>query len=386
MKEELEELLRDRFAQLSNGFISLSIILSFLVNIRENGNLFKLSLYIFVVVLIILNSTYILIAQKSIEGVIRPDKQISMIQTRKFPMLRGLAKGGLLLSFIMVVSAFFIPDFQTTFVPVSTATITPSATRTAIPIPTSTFTPSITLTTIATIAPSPTFTTTSIPTSTEVPSATPEPQIFRGLDKNCIDQKYWTVSNEPMPTYKQNAKICYDLSTKSIIAQDEGLRINGSPLDDPTFGMYTKLPPRTDVDIYFKLRIDSFTTNTSSIDSVFLIGISDPDDWFFRHGEYLLHGIRSTYRTANIIREVGESITQASFRWTPDANPNNTYEILFSIRGIDLIIYIDGKTLNYYPRSLSRFQDGMVFWIGYQLPISKSNLQASITDFSIIEK
>jgi len=244
-----------------------------------------------------------------------------------------------------------------------------------------TSTPTPTSTATATQTPSPTATITPIPTPTT------NPEIYRGFDKNCIDQKYWTVvSNQPPPTYKQNAKICVDLSANGVASQDEGLRFNANPLDYPLLGMFTEISSRSDVEIHFKLQIDEFKTWTTSVDSILIFGISDAQDANFKHGEFLFHGLRGAYKSDDIIREVGSNKTSAAVQWTPNVTIGETYDIVFSIHGIDLTIYVNNKTLKYFPRSLSKFGNGKVFWIGYHLPVGNSSLKASITDFTIIEK
>jgi len=244
-----------------------------------------------------------------------------------------------------------------------------------------TSTPTPTITATASQTPSPTASITPIPVPTT------DPEIYRGFDKNCIDQKYWTVvSNQPPPTYKQNAKICLDLSANGVASQDEGLRFNASPLDYPLLGLFTEIPARSDVEIHFKLRIDEFKTWTTSVDSILIFGISDAEDTNFKHGEFLFHGLRGAYKTDDIIREVGSNKTSAVLQWTPNVAIGETYDIIFSIHGIDLTIYVNNKTLKYYPRSLSQFGNSKVFWIGYHLPVGNSSLKASITDFTIIEK
>lgn len=241
----------------------------------------------------------------------------------------------------------------------------------------------------STFTPTSTFTNTPNPTTTFTPLPTIDPKNFRGFDKNCIDQKYWTLgSNQsPAPTYKQNAKICYNLTERSINSQNEGLRLNGSPLVSPVFGMYTEIPPHTDVDIKFKLKIDKFILTTNSIDGILVLGVSDITDVDFTNGEYLFHAIRPAYQTSNVFRDIGTNKIETAIKWGSGVRLGETYNIVFSIRGIDLFIYINDKTIeSYYPRSLSRFNNQLVFWVGYQLPVGKSNLQASITEFSITEK
>lgn len=285
---------------------------------------------------------------------------------------------------VTVAPTFTITPY--TFIPSAPITDTPDANIALVEtlFPTETSTPTATFTETPTPTPTLTLTFTSIPT------ATSDPEQFRGLDKNCIEQKYWNVirfQGEVEPaTYKQNSKTCYDLSSVGVISYGNGLRINASPLRSPFFAMYTTLPTRKDINIHFKLKIESFTLNTNSIDGILILGISTPKDWYFENGEYLFYGIRPAYQTKDIVSELGPDKLKAVYR-QGNALPGTDYDILFSIKGIDLYAYFDNVTVDkYYPRSLSKFNGQMVFWIGYQLPVGKSNLRVYITDFSITEK
>lgn len=285
-------------------------------------------------------------------------------------------------AYAVLVAAKIPPFYSPTFV---TATPIPSETFTAV-VPTDTPFPP---TQPSTDTPLPTDT--PIPTNTPLPSPTIDPAQFRGFDKNCIDQKYWSVSvlhgqSEPS-VYGQNSNACYDLSSDGLNLQNQSLIFNALSLSSAVFGMYTPLA-NVDTDINFNFRIHTFTlSNNATADGIITFGISDPQDSNFKNGNYLSYSIIHNTYSNNIYVDIGTSKTNPAFAWIhPFAVSNTDYHITFSIRGVSLYVYINGETSSYYPRSLSQLSGHGVFWIGYQLPVGKTSLDAYITNFLIVNK
>ena len=164
------------------------------------------------------------------------------------------------------------------------------------------------------------------------------------------------------------------------------MRFNVNTLSSEVFSISTELPKDKDVDIHLRIRLDLLTTETDSIDNVLALGVGKSTDYYMANGNYVLFSIRGAYKTKDIHEEVGDGLLKAVYDLGSMKQPSDFIDILYSIRGIDLYVYIDGKTIDYYPRSLSESGSRDVFWIGYQLRAYKSVLQALISDFAILEK
>jgi hypothetical protein len=385
--KEILNLYQDKYVRnLSTIALSIPAIFSFLAITQGKPILLVFAVYFYVVAFIFSNSLYVFFAYK-------PSEIYSGRLIPIYPLLHRYTTAGFAISVLMILLAITIRQSPISFQQVLQEWSTPTPTITL------TTTPTITLTKTLTIEPSQTFTQTAtatntltptlIPTSTHTPSSTPDPEQFRGFDKNCIEQKYWSVSvftgeTEP-PSSKKNSKICYDLLHKGVFAQDQGLRFNVSQLTSPFFGIHTSLPSQPNFDIHFNLKIDTFVQGSNSADGVLIFGVSDQNDWNFKNGNYLFYSVRNVHNSEDIHLEVGTSKILPSQDWGIVV-PRKSADILFSIRGVDLYISVDNKTTDYYPRSLSQLDGQGVFWIGYQVPTGKGKLQASLTNFSIIEK
>lgn len=154
LRDELFELIRDRLAWLTTSIsISLPAIIALLLNVRQNPELFYISLYFFVVIFIVINSVYILNAKKttpdivvtsakSLEGI--EDSKFEERTVARYPLLQSYARSGLVATFLVTVVLGFVPGVNQTvqFAILGTSTQTPTQTLTLTPSPTFTWTPS----------------------------------------------------------------------------------------------------------------------------------------------------------------------------------------------------------------------------------------------------
>lgn len=266
MQEELAEFLRDRFAQRSNAtYISLSVIFSVLSASQENIHLFKLGLFIFFLAIISSNSIYILISQKIIKtGVLDRNGNQTETAAPKYPKLHVFAKGGLVVSVIMLISGFFIPEFRENASQVSAETPTQTMTIVSnpdlfIPTFTETFTPSSAEAEI----PTPTSTLTGIPV--------PLPTSIIKLD--CFDPNIWTPYEYTNSLVSLRDDGCWDLNPWGFTARDNGIIIT-PPIAPKGIGHGIYIPIKDITTIKMDVLIKKIEINHGNSSNI-AIGIVD---------------------------------------------------------------------------------------------------------------
>jgi len=288
-----------------------------------------------------------------------------------------------ILSFIGFKSPVHInpePSFTpsiTLFPLTSTNFPTANFTFTLIPSSTTTPTPQPTLTLTSTV--------TNTPTITHTPTTTPNPIIFRGFDRNCIDPNYWswhTAPGETAPGKYDNG--CWDLSSRGLNSQEGGLRINIKNPLYPIFSVSTKLPEHN-LEISFTLDFDSFQSKSSDVAAILVFGIGPESDWVLKNGNYLTFSILQGNITNEILEQIGTNKLKPDARLQQFFSPKKI-DVRIVINGIDMTIYLDGVTYSsVFPISLSKPNSRERFWIGYQLPANQSELKATISEFKIVE-
>lgn len=286
----------------------------------------------------------------------------------------------------LMLSANFQPLFQN---PTPTPTITPSFTPTFTSIPpTPTQTTILTATSTNTVVPTLTETRTPRPTftftPTFTPTLTPDPEIYRGFNVDCISADYWypnVFQGEATPEQSQNT--CFDLKSRGFNSQNGGLRINIQDSAYSVFAISTDLSG-SELEIHFKVNFQSFTSNSSDTAAVLAFGVGPSDDWAMKDGYYLSYMIPEGSTTNEINEQTGTSRIEREHLLHRFYAPKEI-TVRMIIRGIDLTMYIEKDTYNFFPISIAGLGDEYHFWIGYQLPPGRSTLKATITEFSIIE-
>lgn len=382
MKKEIIDLIRDRFAQTSNfAYISLPIIFSVLSSIQDNIRLFNLGIFLFVLVAISLNSIYILVAQKEQDGIIGDEKgNKTKISVDRYPKLHTVAKGGLVISVFMLISAFFIPEFRDIASPVSTET--PTATFTSVAIPT-TATATLSPTPTQTMTPTVTLTLTSSPTFTPTLTATPtiNPMVFRGLDYNCLSRSLWEPFYYQGESKEVDSRNCWNLTEWGIFPKDQGLGfiINDSDLgQDITRRFYTKI--KGDIEVRFTVKIDQFTTR-SNFDGILMIGVGDSSQ-VLNSGYYIKYVVTTNENSENeFYRDFGPGLKEY---YVPRSGYTlgESQDIIIRITGTQAKIIADGVLVS----SVTLAQEERsVFWVVYSLPSNNGSLIAEISDFQIYD-
>ncbi len=265
-------------------------------------------------------------------------------------------------------------------IPTATPTVTSTATPSQTPqftdisglFLTSTFTPTFT--------PPPTNTNTFTPSPTS--TQTPNPNIFKGFDRNCIDSDYWTPYVYPGEATPEPSD-CLDLSTRGISSQDSGLRINIKDIPYSVFSMSTKLP-KEDFVIHYKIKFEAFTSKSSDIAAILVFGIGPSDDWVLKNGSYLTYSILQGSTTNEVLEQTGTNKLKPDYLLHRFFSPREI-DVRIVIKGIDMTVFIDNATYGFFPVSLSKPGSRANFWIGYQLPTNQSTLKAIISEFTIVE-
>lgn len=167
IREELFELSRDPFIRnILLGSTSISAILSVLLVAQGKPSLFILTIYFYLVFILLSSSIHILITRERKEVLAGVFKIVPT-----YPKLFPWAMIGLVIAILMTILAFFIPQSPVFIGPAIPETLaaTPTATSTMTPTLTSTIEPSETPTQTATATDTPTLTSTATPTSSATP-------------------------------------------------------------------------------------------------------------------------------------------------------------------------------------------------------------------------
>ncbi len=249
-----------------------------------------------------------------------------------------------------------------------------------IPTPTNTYTPTFTPTSTLTTTPSPTLLASN--TSTRAPTATPTiaPRVFRGLDKNCIDDAYW----KPTPIFpSDNLTLdkngCWNLTPWGIITENQSIKF---VITDDIFNervtrsIYTTLG--NNVIIEFKIKV-TLLTSSSDMDGIVFVGVGSKTS-YSEPGYFLKYVVPA--------RE-----TKSYFVFAPDYfsywEPRIEYAIgdvqaiKIVINDSDVSIQINGKEVK-RPSLLPSKRE--VLWIGYSTPASSNYINATISEFRIYDE
>lgn len=159
LRDELLEFVRDRLPQGTTKIsVPITALISIFAVISGRLDILWVSIYAFVIVFIVLNSVYILLAQEKLPAIEVPGKGAVAKRIPKFSLLIPYAWVGLILSILLILFFGFVPPVNQ---PVNVFLYG-----------TPTLTPTITLTPTQTLTATPTVTN----TFTSTPSATPTPK------------------------------------------------------------------------------------------------------------------------------------------------------------------------------------------------------------------
>ena len=159
LRDEFLEFIRDRLPQGATRIsVPIIVLISIFSTISGRLDILWVSIYIFVVLFILLNSLYILLAQEKLPAIEVPDKGSIARRVAKFSLLIPYARISLIVSILLMPFFGFVPPVNQ---PVN-----------VLLYGTPTLTPTIILTPTQTLTATPTVTN----TFTSTPSATPTPK------------------------------------------------------------------------------------------------------------------------------------------------------------------------------------------------------------------
>lgn len=132
IREEFFELIKESKTRWFNGGgLTISTVLAIIVGIQGKPYLLVTTLYTVLVLFILLNSFYVLSARKKINSIIRTSTSSDQeTEVPKYPSLRPLGIGGIILSIVLAVFFAFVHPVnkQVTYVIFGTPTLTPTPT------------------------------------------------------------------------------------------------------------------------------------------------------------------------------------------------------------------------------------------------------------------
>lgn len=268
---------------------------------------------------------------------------------------------------------------ETVFANLATLTQLASTAEVTTALPSSSDTP------LPSLTPEPTNTFLSTPTLTPEPTLTftptIEPRVFRGIDNNCIDGKYW----HPMPIY-QSDKItlgtnnCWNLSSWGIAVNNKTINFSVQDKDfneRVTRGIYAYIYGKTTT-IQFKVKVDALTS-ASDMDGALFIGLGNDDD-YTKPGLFIKFVVPALQK--KVFFETGPDYMDY---WTP----RNDYIFgeTLSIKIVIIDSYVTVSVGDSQVRAVNLDATSReVLWIGYTTHSSNNYVIADIFDFSIYEK
>lgn len=365
LKEEVFELIRDQFTWGTTVVLAfLSIMLS---RVNENPALLGLGLYVFLLIFIAFNSAHTLTAQKKRPGIIvGPHEERTEIHVPKYPTLHPFAIGGLVLSVLMLISAFFIPSFRSIVSPTSVET--PTATITVVlnpEFPTATST--------GTSTPLATATETSTPTSTPTETAIPLPTPFIKLD--CFDSSIWTPYKHTDPPIFIRDDGCWELNPWGFTARDDGMII--TPPIAPKgigHGIYIPIKDITTIKLnIFVKKIDINYGNSSNI----AIGIIDKSAPGLNTSRVVYYHYIPSTSLNNIAIKTGEDAEYKALL-EPILRIGESQELILKVNGPLLTVFINQAEIVELVIPFKK----KAFWISYSVP-DYGELIATISNLEI---
>ncbi len=319
---------------------------------------------------------------------------------RRLSIIQWVAVVGLAISVVSVAivflnqlsRGFFITAFTGTATPTPTPAPTETATSTvtnmptvvllsSTPSPSPTVTQSLTPSQTATNTLTPTATATKTPTPTITPTPTPttDPIVFRGLDRECLDDLYWDFLLVATPP--PNSK-CLDASTSGILTRFKGLEffVEDQDLDSKiTWGAFTNISQKAIIS--FHVVAKNISTNDGDIDSLIAFGIGEPFLSATREngiGEFL--AIRKTFYQSYVQIDFGSGLKTPRCIDKEQYILDTTKEIKIEIDETKITVYIGGEQ---FCQTAIEQKTGLYFWIVYQLPANGGELFATVTNFRI---
>ena len=157
LRDEWLEFIHDRFPQWTvRIFVPIIVLIAIYTVVSNRSDILWVSIYIFVIILVLLNALYILLAQEKAPAIVAANKGAFASRVAKFSLLIPYARISLIVVILLVPLFGFVAPFSQ---PVNvllngTPTFTPTVTLT----PTQTLTPTATVTATFTVTPSATAT------------------------------------------------------------------------------------------------------------------------------------------------------------------------------------------------------------------------------------
>ncbi len=299
--------------------------------------------------------------------------------------IKGAIIGGLFAILAAIIT--ILPDILIHPVTVVTETNTNTPITLLEPsLASSTPTPTSTLTETPTSLPTLTDTPSTTPTLTPVPILTFTPtvdyQISRGIEKNCIDKKYWY----PKPVYSsdkltQDKNGCWNLSSWGIFAENQALKFI---IQDDEFNenisrsIYTFIDDKATI-IQFKVRVEALTSASNLYGSLF-IGLGNKAN-FTKPGFFV--GFTAPLGENKTFLETSSEYYLKYWEPRIDYTLGEVLIIKIVIMNPYVSIRVDGNEIRGLNLDAANRE---VLWIGYTTHPTNNHIIAEIFDFSISEK
>jgi len=254
-----------------------------------------------------------------------------------------------------------------------------------IPVPSSAPTPTLAPSPAAatSLPATPTEASPLIPTSTFPPPATagPSPTPIPGQDisAGCLYTGNWTPIlqyNEPPPL--QDERGCVLLADWEIAVQESAIyfsRPSPRSPDSAYRSIYLLLPPRGDITIRFRIRIDELRAQSFSVSSIFA-GFG-PQSRYRLVSQALYFYAKDWGSQVRVA--VGTSPTDDDAVAFPSFDSHSPQDVILTVRGLEMQVSVGGATM---PNPILLPQNGReAFWLGFTLP-EYGSMSAIITDFA----
>src|SRR6185369_9770324 len=112
LRDEFLEFIRDRWFKVTTGIlVPILVLISIYAIMSDRSDILWLSIYTFVVIFIILNALYILLAQEKRPAIEAAGKRPAAQRVAKFSLLMSVARIGLIIALLLIPLFRFIPPF-----------------------------------------------------------------------------------------------------------------------------------------------------------------------------------------------------------------------------------------------------------------------------------
>lgn len=198
---------------------------------------------------------------------------------------------------------------------------------------------------------------------------------------SCISAYWreWPVYQAPIQNNQE--EICKDLSSKGMIATNEGLKIFvKQPKDDVVYGITTKIPESNAL-IAIQMRIDELSTNQFDAATDFYLGLVDSSQNILNGKVLIFRAYKSDFLPALIYKELIESGQDKQIKSTIDFSKDISIVIEKDKLSVNFIITgISGTPIEITDIPYDSKWDSLI--LGYKIPAG-STFSGLITDIQV---